>query len=130
MSELVPLSIRIGQTLPPESWRKEPSPLSAASSGGGVLLITSHNAGPQLHSLFSELVHTVQLQSAAMNALDCDLLRKNLCPRKGRSRCSVLVSCLQQFLKPMVEMVVGHRVQSTSMVLIFNSKLTDSVNVH
>lgn len=63
----------------------------------------------------------------AMN-VDCDLLRKNLCPRKGRSRCVLLwFPVFSNFWSHGWRWWLAIGYNQRSMVLIFNSKLTDSV---
>ena len=63
----------------------------------------------------------------AMN-VDCDLLRKNLCPRKRRSRCVLLwFPVFSNFWSHGWRWWLAIGYNQRSMVLIFNSKLTDSV---
>ena len=46
--------------------------------------------------------------------VDCDLFKKETLPKEDKVlACAALVSYLKQFLKPRVERVVDHRVQST-----------------
>lgn len=63
----------------------------------------------------------------AMN-VDCDLLRKNLCPRKRRSWCVLLwFPVFSNFWSHGWRWWLAIGYNQRSMVLIFNSKLTDSV---
>lgn len=100
--------------------------LSAASSGSGVLLITLAQCGATVALIVQVSLSTQFNPPTAMN-VDCDLLRKNLCPRRGRSRCVLLVSCLSNFWSHGWRWWLAIGYNQRSMVLIFNSKLTDSV---